>query len=59
MKQDLKEISYNIKRETEDKNLIYTIDYLLYNEIKDRFNRFTMEYHKSNYILEHIPYARI
>lgn len=45
MKHDIKEISYNIKRETEDKNLIYTIDYLLHLEIQDRFN--TIESGKS------------
>lgn len=47
MKQDLKEISYNIKRDTEDKNLIYAIDYLLYNEIKDRYNKYNWEHHKN------------
>ena len=47
MKQDMREISYNIKRETEDKHLIYTIDYLLYNEILDRFSRFSTDFHKN------------
>ena len=47
MKQDLKEISYNIKRDTEDKNLIYTIDYLLYNEIQDRFSGYSLDQHKN------------
>ena len=47
MKQDLKEISYNIQRDTEDKNLIYAIDYLLYNEIQDRYNKYNWEHHKN------------
>lgn len=47
MKQDLKDISYNIKRDTEDKNLIYTIDYLLYNEIQDRFSGYSLDQHKN------------
>lgn len=49
MKQDIKEISYNIKRETEDKHLIYTIDYLLYNEFLDRFigNGYRLDIHKN------------
>ena len=47
MKQDMREISYNIKRETEDKNLIYTIDYLLYNEILDRFSGYNTEMHRN------------
>lgn len=47
MKQDMREISYNIKRSKEDKDLIYAIDYLLYNEIQDRYNRYTMEHHRN------------
>ena len=47
MKQDIKNISYNIKKDTEDKNLIYTIDYLLYNEIQDRFSGYSLDQHKN------------
>ena len=46
MKQDMREISYNIKKSREEADLIYTIDYLLHNEIEDRFN-YTMESNKS------------
>lgn len=46
MKQDIKEISYNVKKSREEADLIYTIDYLLHNEIEDRFN-YTMESNKS------------